>query len=133
MSPEQLLGSADFGEAIVIADLEAGIGTLVRLPHETIDVALVVVEPTPRSIEVGQRAVSLARDRKVGRIVVVASRVTDTHDIDRVTAAFADCEIVAVPYDEGVIEAERRGVAPLDVAADAPAVRALIALGTTLA
>ena len=116
----------------MIADLEAGIGTLIRLPPESIDVALVVVEPTPRSIEVGQRAAALARERNVGRIIVVASRVTDAADTERVTSAFAGCEIVEVPYDEGVIEAERQGVAPLDVAADAAAVRALVALGLSL-
>jgi CO dehydrogenase maturation factor len=133
LSPEQLLGSVDFGEAVVVADLEAGIGTLLRMSDSTIDVVLAIVEPTPRSIEVGQRAVELARQRLVGRIIVVASRVTEAADLDRVTAAFPGCEVVAVPYDEDVVDAERGGVAPLDVAPDAPAVRALIALATSLA
>ncbi len=127
-----MLGSVDFGEAVVVADLEAGIGTLTRLTDDTIDVALVVVEPTPRSIEVGRRAAELAGQRSVGRIVVVASRVTDSDDLDRVTSAFPDYVVVSVPYDEDVIDAERRGVAPLDSAPDAPAVRALVALATSL-
>ena len=117
----------------MVADLEAGIGTLLRIGNGTIDVVLAIVEPTPRSIEVGQRAVALAGQRRVGRIIVVASRITEAADLDRVTAAFPGCEVVAVPYDEDVIDAERRGVAPLDVAPDAPAVRALIALATSLA
>lgn len=116
----------------MVADLEAGVGTLLRMADSTIDVVLAIVEPTPRSIEVGQRAVEFARQRLVGRIVVVASRVTDAADLDRVAAAFAGYEVVAVPYDEDVIDAERRGVAPLDVAPDAPAVRALIALANSL-
>lgn len=116
----------------MVADLEAGIGTLLRMSDGTIDVVLAIVEPTPRSIEVGQRAVELARQRLVGRIIVVASRITEPADFNRVTTAFPGCEVVGVPYDEDVIDAERRGVAPLDVAPDAPAVRALISLAHSL-
>jgi CO dehydrogenase maturation factor len=126
-----LLGSAAFGEAIVVADLEAGIGTLTRLDAGAIDVVLVVVEPTPKSLEVGARALALAR-RAGARLIVVANRVQGDDDLRRVHAAFPDAEIVVVPHDEAVVEADRRGVAPLDVAPDAPAVRALVALADRL-
>ena len=53
--PEQLLGSVDFEQAVVIADLEAGIGTLTRVAEEAFDTVLVVVEPTAKSLEVGRR------------------------------------------------------------------------------
>lgn len=117
----------------MVADFEAGIGTLVRLGEGTLDVMLVVVEPTPRSIDVGQRAVALARERQVNRVVIVASRVTDEADVERIATAFEGCELAVVPYDEAIIDAERRGIAPLDATPDAPAVRALKRLAESLA
>ena len=132
MSPEQLLGSVEFTEEAVIADFEAGVGTLTRLESERVDTVLVVVEPTPKALEVGVRAVGIARDKGVGRVVVVANRVRDEADVATVRAAFPDVEVVTVPDDPAIVEADRKGVAPIDLAPDAPAVRALVGLATDL-
>ena len=113
---------------MIVADLEAGIGTLTRLDAAKLDAVLVVVEPTPRSIEVGQRAVELAVAARQGRILVVANRVTDDADEAAVRAAFPDAEVVVVPADPAVMAADRVGVSPLDLAPESPAVRALVAL-----
>ncbi len=128
-----MLGSAEFGDAVVVADLEAGIGTLTRLGDEVVDVVLAVVEPTPKSIEVGTRAVALAREKSLGRLVIVANRVRGAEDVERLVAAFGEVELVAVPDDPAIVDAERRGVAPLDTAPDAPAVQALVGLAESLA
>ncbi len=122
----------NFGEATVIADLEAGIGTLTRLADQRVDAVLVVVEPTPKSVEVGQRAAGLAREKSLGRVVVVASRIRDDNDLAAIKAAFPDHEVVAIPDDPAIVEADRRGVAPLDVTPDSPAVRALSELARSL-
>lgn len=128
-----MLGSANFGSSLVIADLEAGIGTLTRLQSETIDIVVVVVEPTPRSIEVAHRAIELARQRAQGRVVVVANRVTCDDDVERVSVALPGAEIVVVPDDAAVMDADRRGVSPLDSAPGSPAVVALEGLAALLA
>ncbi len=127
-----MLSSVDFGDTHVIADLEAGIGTLTRLDDDQLDVVLLVVEPTAKSIEVGTRAARLVRDKSLGRLVVVASRVRDDADRAALVAAFGDIEIVVVPHDDEIIAADRHGVAPLDVAPNAPAVRALAAMAESL-
>ncbi len=127
-----MLGSVDFGETTVVADFEAGIGTLTRMGDQPVDVVLVVVEPTPKSIEVGVRASSLAREKALGRVVIVASRIRDEDDLAVVTKAFPDDELVAVPADDAIVEADRDGRAPLDAAPDAPAVRAIVALAESL-
>jgi hypothetical protein len=49
-----------------------------------------------------------------------------------VRAAFPGSELVLVPDDPAIVDAERAGRAPLDVAPDAPAVRALVELGEAL-
>lgn len=116
----------------MVADFEAGIGTLTRMGDQPVDVVLVVVEPTPKSIEVGVRASSLARDKTLGRVIIVASRIRNEDDLAVVTKAFPDDELVAVPADDAIVEADRDGRAPLDAAPDAPAVKAIVALAESL-
>lgn len=127
-----MLGSVDFSDVTVIADLEAGIGTLTRLGDQRVDAVLVVVEPTPKSLEVGRRAAQLARERSIGRVIVVASRVRGDADLATVKDAFPGYEVVPVPDDPAIVRAERQGVAPMDSAPDAPAVQALVDLAESL-
>ena len=112
--------------------MEAGIGTLTRLGNERVDAVLVVVEPTPKSVEVGVRAAGLAEEKSLGRVIVVASRIRSEADMDTMRAAFAGYEIVAIPDDAAIVNADRMGVAPLDMAPDSPAVAALCSLARSL-
>ncbi|MDQ3979947.1 MAG: hypothetical protein M3314_10375 [Actinomycetota bacterium] len=129
-----MLGSVEFtADETVIADFEAGVGTLTRLGEQRVDTVLVVVEATPKSIEVGLRAVELARERKLNEVVIIANRVRGEDDIERIRAAFPGVEVVPVPEDPAIRDADRRGVAPIDHAPDAPAVRALVSLAEKLA
>jgi CO dehydrogenase maturation factor len=127
-----LLGSANFNDAVVVADLEAGIGTLTRMGHRQVDAVLLMVEPTTKSIEVATRAAGLAREKALGGLVVVANRVRDAEDLAAVRAAFPDDRVVGVPDDPAIVEADRRGLAPLDLSPGAPAVRALSELAGSL-
>ena len=122
----------EFGDQVVVADLEAGIGTLTRLGDAGVDAALVVVEPTAKSIEVGLRAVSLVREKGVSRVIVVANRVRGEDDLAKIRAAFPDTHIRPIPEDHAIVQAERHGTAPLDAAPQAPAVRALVDLAEGL-
>ena len=116
----------------MVADFEAGVGTLTRLGEQRVDTVLVVVEPTPKSLEVGARATELAAERSIGRVVVVANRVRNEADLELVRSMFPGLEVVAVPDDPKIVEADRQGVAPFDSAPDAPAVRALVELADRL-
>lgn len=115
-----------------MADLEAGIGTLTRLPEGSVDTTLVIVEPTPRSIDVGQRAVLVALERQQGRITIVANKVADDEDEARVRAAFDTHHVVTVPVDQVVIDADRQGKSPMDINPNAPAVNAIAGLASWL-
>jgi CO dehydrogenase maturation factor len=128
-----LLGSAEFTEEdTVIADFEAGVGTLTRLGEQKVDTVLVVVEATPKSIEVGRRAAELAREKLLQRVIIVANRIRSEEDLATIRAAFPDVEVVAVPDDPAIREADRFGVAPIDHAPNAPAVQALVGLAGRL-
>ena len=115
----------------MVADFEAGIGTVMRL-DAPVDVVVVVVEPTAKSLEVGRRAVETVHEAGLGRVVVTANRVRDEGDAQRVRDAFPGLDPVLVPDDPAIVDAERRGLAPLDAAPDAPAVRALVGLADAL-
>lgn len=123
-----MLSSVPSENTIIVADLEAGIGTLTRLPDGAVDLTLVVVEPTPRSIGVAQRAVLVASERAQGRVMIVANKVADDEDEARIRDAFPDTEVVIVPADPVVNDADRRGVSPMDVNPGSPALTALIGL-----
>ncbi len=127
-----MLSSVPHSDTIIVADLEAGIGTLTRLPEKAVEHTLVVVEPTPRSIDVGMRAVQVANECGQGRVTVVANKISDIDDETRVRTAFAECEVVAVPADRVVTDADRDGVSPLDLAPDAPAVVAMVDIASRI-
>ncbi len=122
----------DFSNKMVVADLEAGVGTLTRLGDAGVDLVLIVVEPTPKSVEVGCRAADLVADKSLGRAVVVASRIRNEDDLVMITKAFPDHQVVPIPDDPAIVAADRHGVAPLDSAPDAPAVLALARLADDL-
>ena len=128
-----MLSSVPTSNTVIVADLEAGIGTLTRLPAASVDSTLVIVEPTPRSIDVGTRAVLVAAERQQGNIIVVANKVANDEDEARVREAFEGRTVVCVPLDPVVVSADRQGSAPIDVDGDAPAVEAISELTELLA
>ncbi len=127
-----MLGQLDSAEGAVVADFEAGLGTVIRMGDRPVDVVVLVTEPTVKSLEVASRAAVLVREHKLGRLVVTANRVRDEADVARVEEAFPDVDVVMVPDEPAIVAAERRGEAPLDAAPDSPGVRALVALADRL-
>ena len=109
----------------VVADLEAGIGTLTRLASASVDATVVVVEPTLRSMDVAHRALAVADEQRQGRVVVVANKVAGDDDRVRIDEAFGDRVVVVVPEDPAIDTADRLGVSPVDHKPHAPAVAAL--------
>ena len=127
-----MLGSVSDEGTTIVADLEAGIGTLTRLEDAAVDVTVVVVEPTPRSIDVALRAISVAQEHKHGRLIIVANKIVDADDSRRVREAFSSFNVVEVPADSSIDEADRLGVSPLDHDPTSPAVRAFQELAAEL-
>ena len=126
-----MLGELEGKEEILICDMEAGVGTVLRMEKGDADVVLVVADPSAKSIEVARRAAEIAAER--ARVIVVANRVRDEADLEAMRAGLGAHELVEVPEDPAVAHAEREGLAPIDVDPDAPAMRALRELGERLA
>ena len=115
----------------MIADLEAGTGTMLRIKPGHADAVVVVATPTAKAIDVAARSARTARNRET-RGVLVANRVTGDADVAAVSEAVPHELLVAVPDDPAIEQADREGAAPIDFAPDAPAVRALTALAARL-
>jgi len=125
-----LLGTLESGDTAVVADMEAGAGTLTRMAEGSLDLAILVVEPTAKSIEVARRSAEIIAERKVGPILVVANKVREPGDASLVGDALGVDEVLLVPEDELVLGAGRDGLSPIDAAPEGPAVRAIAALAT---
>lgn len=110
---------------MIVADFEAGIGTMIRLPDQAVDIVIVVVEPTAKSIEVASRAAGLARERGVSKLFVVANRLADDADAARVLDRLQGERVLQVPEDPAVGDADRTGSGVMEGAADGAAVAAL--------
>ncbi len=116
---------------VVICDLEAGVGTLLRLQPGQTDVVLVVANPMAKSLDVARRALEIADG--LADVIVVANRVTGPEDVEAIAQALGREPHVLVPEDVSIAEADRNGEAPIDVDANAPGVVAIDALARRLA
>jgi CO dehydrogenase maturation factor len=132
ITADRLLGELESDGRTVLGDLEAGVGVLCRMEAGSLDMVLVVANPTPKSIEVARRAVetAVARNR---RILVVANRVSSNEDLEAIRAVLGDHDIVVVPEDPVIAQADAEGFAPIDFDNSARGVRATIQLSERLA
>lgn len=133
MSPHQLLDELDAPDRLVIADLEAGVETLTRIGQGAVDVAVLVVEPTAKSLDVAERAAGLAAAKGIRDVRIVANRIETDEDAALVRDRFPTHEVTVIPEDAHIAAADRDGVAPVDLAPDSPAVRALATFAEELA
>ena len=131
VTPDGLLNELDGEDRAVICDLEAGVGTLTKMNEGAVDVVLVVVNPTAKSIEVGRRAADSAVAKGAG-VIVVANRVQDAEDREAIRSVLGQYEIVEVPEDSAVAKADREGRAPIDVDEPGSGIRAIAQLGERL-
>lgn len=111
--------------------MEAGAGTLLRMSPGDVDVVLLVTEPTAKSVEASRRLAEIAAGRP--RVVVVANKVRGEDDVELIREVLGTHEVAIVPYDAVVEDAERDGLAPIDLDEGSPAVRALALLADRLA
>lgn len=119
-----MLGQLERADRFVIADLEAGVGNLSRMAANAVDALFVIVEATPKSIEVAQRAVAVARERKVAPVRVIANKVRTADDLALIRSALG-ADAIAVPEDLAILAADRDGRSVFDTAPAGPAVTVL--------
>ena len=101
---------------VVIFDMEAGLEHLARGTTSIMDRFVVVIEPGARSVQTYQNIKRLATELGVRQVQVVANKVRGKEDEDFIKANIPAEDLLGfLHYDEGVIDADRRGVSPYDV------------------
>lgn len=113
---------------MTILDTEASIEHMTRGTVRTADAVLLVTEPYYRSLEATGRLAPLARELGISHLWAVANKLRGPRDEAAVREYCArhGIEVLgAVPFDEGVTEADNRGLALLDHAPDGPAAKAV--------
>jgi CO dehydrogenase maturation factor len=121
----QFFGELPAIDRTVVADLEAGLNDLIWAKPGTDDVVLAVSEGSAKSVEIARRAVEVARELGVSRVIGVANRTLSEVDVERVRSELGVEEVFAVPEDPAVEDADHRGVAPMDHEPDSPAMEAV--------
>ena len=106
--------------------------TVARGDDSQIDALVVVVEPYPRSAEVGRRLLEMAEAKGITRRVVVANKITGDDDLVAIREWLGVDADIVIPEDRGVSAADRAGASPIDHAPDSNAVGALRELATSL-
>jgi len=105
-------------DEVVIMDMEAGIEHLGRKTTESVDVMLVVVEPSKKSILTAKRIKKLARDLGIPRIYAVVNKVKDDLDREKFREVFEKEVGIPIlkflPYSEDVVHMDMDGK-PLDL------------------
>ncbi|MFP5363581.1 MAG: hypothetical protein ACLGI5_12730 [Thermoleophilia bacterium] len=131
VNPLKLVRELEHGDRIVICDLEAGLATVEGLRPGDADIVLVVANPTAKSLDVARRAIDLASG--VAEVIVLANRVGNDSDLALIRETLGDHELVVVPEDAVIAEADREGSAAIDLDTGAPGVAALVRLAERLA
>ena len=121
----QFFGELADDERVVVADLEAGLNDLIWAKPGANDVVLAVSEGSEKSVEIARRAVVVAEELGVTRIIGVANRSMSEEDAARVAAALGTTEMFRVPEDPAVEHADQLGVAPMDSDPASPAMVAV--------
>jgi CO dehydrogenase maturation factor len=114
-------------EAFVM-DMDAGVENLGRGTTKGMDALLVVAEPSRRSLEILGKIRNLAKDIDVGRVFAVGNKVATSDDEAMIRDWVAGEGIPLlgiVPADDIIKQADHKGMAPLDLDPDSPAIEAI--------
>ncbi len=120
---------------VVVADMEAGLEHLSIGTLRYIDTLLVVVQPTVKTMMTASRTYELAGQLGIPEVAFLGNRVTKQADFQALEGfAFEHgCELlVTIPEDDMVRWADMQSRCLLDVAPDAPSVRAVGKLADAL-
>lgn len=93
---------------------------------------LLVVEPTWQSMLTGRRVARLVRLAGDSEVSLVVNKVGGAGDVRRVEQVLSADAVAGIPLDDAVSDAERRGVALVDAAPDAPAAQAIARMADAL-
>ncbi len=111
-----------------IMDMDAGVENLGRGTTRGMDALVVVAEPGRRSLDILGKIKTLAADIGVGKVYAVGNKVATPEDEEMIRERVENEGIPLlgiVPLDETIRAADRKGVAPIDLDSNSPAMKAI--------
>jgi CO dehydrogenase maturation factor len=94
----------------LIMDMEAGIEHLGRATAKGVDLMLVVVEPSQRSIECAQRVIAMSKEIGIRDVQIVLNKVTNADDDLLIRHSFPDLTpLAAIPFSEAIRLSDQTG------------------------
>lgn len=121
-------GDTGRGDTVTLLDLEASPEHLSRGTARHADVLVLVAEPYFRSLEAVRLQASLAAETAIGRVAVVANKLRSTTDRDAIEEFCRrhDLDLTgALPWSDGVLDADAARTPLLDHGPDDPVVAAV--------
>ncbi len=111
-----------------IMDMDAGVENLGRGTTRGMDALLVVAEPGRRALDILGKIKNLAADIGVGKVYAVGNKVATSEDAEMIRERVKSYGIPLlgiVPHDENIRAADRKGMAPIDLDPNSPAMVAI--------
>jgi CO dehydrogenase maturation factor len=100
----------------LIMDMEAGVEHLGRATARGVDSMVIVVEPGQRSVDCAKRIIRMAHEIGLQKLCAVANKVSSPADEKFIRDALPELPLLGViPVHEAFAEADRRGIAPIDI------------------
>lgn len=96
----------------VVMDMEAGIEHFGRGTAEACDSALIIVEPTCKSIDSAIRINALAHDLKIKKVFAIANKIKDNADDDFIKHNMTENKIeliASIPLSEDILKIDKTG------------------------
>jgi CO dehydrogenase maturation factor len=113
---------------VVVVDMEAGIEHMGRGTAKSVDIMIIVVDSSRKSLEIAKKINRMANEAGIKKVYIVGNRVRDSEEKELITK-FAEenkLQLLAlIPYDDTVVKADRVGEAPLKYEATSAGVKAI--------
>jgi CO dehydrogenase maturation factor len=104
-------------DEVLVVDFEAGLEHLGRGTAKGIDVMLVITEPSQKSLDLCSKIIKLSKRLGVINVYLIANKVYDDSQLDVIYKTIEDWEVPlyhSIHYDPEIINADLKGVAPID-------------------
>ena len=102
-------------EGVLLLDMYAGVEHLGRAAIDFVDMLLIVVEPTNRSLETAERIRILAQDIGIRKFGLVGNKIRDNTDLSFIKKALPKIPLMGyLPFSELVQSADRERISVYD-------------------
>ena len=103
----------------VVMDMEAGVEHMGRGTAKHVDTMLIITDSSLKSMEIAKKINALAAEAGIKRIFIVGNKIVEEDERDSIRQ-FASSNSLSlldlIPFDEQILNADKRGVTPLGLA-----------------